>query len=73
MTGEESLNLLLNKSKFNVVVSKLEEINESLPEQIMEPHLTIIVADMNNLISGLANMLPEELLTTSTGLKYIVV
>jgi Metallo-peptidase family M12B Reprolysin-like len=59
-TGEDNLSILLNSSKFDIVVSKLEEIKGSLPKLILEPYLNTILIDLNYLMAGLQNMLPEN-------------
>jgi hypothetical protein len=59
-TGEDNLSILLNSSKFDIVVSKLEEIKGSLPKLILEPYLNTILIDLNYLMAGLQNMLPEK-------------
>jgi hypothetical protein len=41
-------------------VSKLEEIKGSLPKLILEPYLNTILIDLNYLMAGLQNMLPEN-------------
>ena len=59
-TGEDNLSLLLNGDKFDVVVSRLEQMKDSLPDLFVEPHLNTIVNDIDYLIAGLRNMVLDE-------------
>ena len=59
VTGKDNIAQLVSNSSFQTAISRLEEIRDSMPGLLVEHYLTPLLVDIDYLIAGLRNMLPD--------------